>query len=55
MIPERFKEKMKNILGDEYPRFIEALETEDAVRGLRVNLIKTTPEKLLSLFDEKVI
>ena len=48
MIPERFKEKMKNILGDEYPRFIEALETEDAVRGLRVNLIKTTPEKLLS-------
>ena len=48
MIPERFKEKMKDILGDEYPRFIEALETEDAVRGLRVNLIKTTPEKLIS-------
>ncbi len=48
MIPERFKEKMQGILGDEYAPFIEALETKEAVRGLRVNLIKTTPEKLLS-------
>ena len=47
MIPERFKEKMKDIIGDDYPRFIEALETEDAVRGMRVNLIKSTPEKLI--------
>lgn len=48
MIPEGFKEKMKNVLGDEYPRFIEALEEREAVRGMRVNLIKTTPEKLLA-------
>lgn len=47
MIPERFKEKMKNILGNEYPRFIDALENGEAVRGMRANLIKTSPEKLL--------
>ena len=48
MIPERFKEKMKNILGDEYPVFIDALENREAVRGMRANLIKTTPAKLIS-------
>ncbi len=41
MIPEGFKEKMKKVLGDEYPCFIEAVEHGTAVRGLRVNLIKT--------------
>ena len=46
MIPEGFKEKIKDVLGDEYPSFIEALETKDAVRGMRANLIKTTPEKI---------
>ena len=46
VIPEKFKEKMKKILGDEYPAFIEALETKPAVRGMRANLIKTTPKKL---------
>ena len=46
MIPEGFKEKIKDVLGDEYPAFIEALETKDAVRGMRANLIKTTPEKI---------
>lgn len=48
MIPEKFKEKMKNILGDEYPAFIDALENREAVRGMRANLIKTTPEKLVA-------
>ena len=46
MIPERFKEKMKAILGDEYPSFIDALENRPAVRGMRANLIKTTAEQL---------
>ena len=47
MIPERFKEKMREVLGDEYPDFIAALEGGEAVRGLRVNLIKTNVEKLV--------
>ena len=46
MIPEGFKEKIKDVLGDEYPSFIEALEAKDAVRGMRANFIKTTPEKI---------
>lgn len=47
MIPEGFKKKMKNILGEEYPAFINALENREAVRGMRVNLLKATPEKLI--------
>ncbi|MBR2971417.1 MAG: hypothetical protein IKC61_00635 [Clostridia bacterium] len=47
MIPEAFKTKMQSILGDEYPVFIEALETKPAVRGMRANLIKTSPKKLI--------
>ena len=47
MIPEGFKKKMKTVLGDEYPEFISALEGGEAVRGMRANLIKTTPEKLV--------
>lgn len=48
MIPEKFKEKMKNLLGDEYPTFIDAIENGTAVRGLRVNLIKTCTRDFLS-------
>ena len=32
MLKESFKEKMKNILADDYEAFISALETGDAVR-----------------------
>ena len=47
MIPEKFKEKMKDVLEGEYDEFIAALEGGEAVRGLRVNLIKTSAEKLV--------
>ena len=47
MIPEKFKQKMQNILKDEYPAFIDALENKPAVRGMRVNLIKSTTEKII--------
>ena len=47
MIPEKFKEKMKDVLEGEYDEFIAALEGGEAVRGLRVNLIKTSVEKLV--------
>ena len=40
MIKESFKARMRELLGDEYPEFISALECDDAVRGARVNLIK---------------
>ena len=47
MLPEKFSERMKKLLGDEYESFSRAME-EPAVRGLRVNLLKSNPEALLS-------
>ena len=40
VLPERFTEKMKSLLGEDFPKFISALENEEAVRGLRVNTLK---------------
>lgn len=40
MYPEKFKERMKKLLGDDYGAFIEALERENAVRGVRINTLK---------------
>ncbi|MBQ7333232.1 MAG: methyltransferase domain-containing protein [Clostridia bacterium] len=47
MLPQKFTERMKSLLGEEYQEFLKAME-EPAVRGLRVNLIKSTPDALLS-------
>ncbi len=44
MIPEGFKARMTDMLGREYPDFIKALEDGEAVRGARVNLIKSSPD-----------
>lgn len=54
MIPEGFKNKMKDVLGKEYGSFIDALESGEAVRGLRVNLIKTTVERLVGAGEFKL-
>lgn len=43
-LPEEFKSRMKSILSDDYDRFIAAFEDGSAVRSLRVNCLKTTPE-----------
>ena len=51
MISDKFKEKMKNLLRDEYPLFIETVECGEAVKGLRVNLIKTETESFLDTAD----
>ena len=51
MIPERFCQRMKAILGDEYDKFIDALSNE-AVRGARANLIKTDTDTVGKLLSE---
>ena len=48
-LPEKFKERMKSLLGEDYDRFISSFEDTKAVRALRVNTKKI--EK--SLFEEK--
>ena len=44
MTSEKFKIRMKSLLGCEYDAFIDAIENKDAVRGLRVNTLKADPE-----------
>lgn len=41
MLPEKFKERMRRLLGDEYDRFETALTEGEAVRGVRINRLKT--------------
>lgn len=57
MISDSFKERMKKVLRDGYPRFIKAVEGGSAVKGLRVNLIKTDVSSFLekSSFSLKAI
>lgn len=45
MLPEKFTERMMSLLGDEFESFIKAME-EPAVRGVRVNLLKSSPKAL---------
>ena len=46
MIPEKFKERMKLLLGGEYEEFLEALEQE-RYQALRVNPMKMDREEFL--------
>lgn len=46
MLPEKFKNKAKCLLGKDYDKFISALEDGEAVRGVRVNLCKTSVDAL---------
>ena len=48
MLQEKFIEKMKNLLGEDFSRFMWALENETAVRGLRINTLKVDRESFLS-------
>ncbi len=48
MIPEKFLSRMKNILGDEYAEFENAL-SEPSVRGVRVNTSKISVSDFLSV------
>ena len=42
-LPQAFEQRMKRLLGEEFSAFSQALERPQA-RGLRVNLLKTSPE-----------
>ncbi len=45
MLPELFCEKMKALLGEDYPAFLAALDRPRAV-GLRINPLKVSPENV---------
>lgn len=55
-LPEAFAERMKKLLGDEYPLYLAALEQEP-VKGFRVNTDKISVEefeKINTLSGEKI-
>ena len=53
ILPEKFTERMKNMLGDEYDAFIDSLETEPILTGIRVNTLKEHAQSaVLSEFGE---
>ncbi len=55
MLPEKFKERMSRLLGDEYAEFERALE-EEPVRGFRINKIKAKDQKgIVSLASKEQI
>lgn len=43
-LPEAFEERMKEMLGEEYPAFAQSYE-KPRLRGLRVNTMKISPEE----------
>lgn len=47
MLDEKFLSRMKRLLGEDYTAFAEALCNEDAVRGVRINTLKTDIEGFL--------
>jgi len=54
MLPEKFKERMKALLGNEYPEFEKALTEEKAKKGIRVNTLKASDEEILESFDGQI-
>ena len=50
MLPEKFTERMKRLLGDEYAKLATALE-EPMVRGARVNTAKTDEQTFKAVTD----
>ena len=43
--------RMKSLLGDEFVEFLKFYNGDDFIKGLRVNTLKCSPEKLCSLLD----
>ena len=48
MLPHKFLDRMKKLLGSEYGDFLASLEDEKAIRGLRINPLKCDKDSFLS-------
>lgn len=53
MLPEKFEERMKALLGEEYERLKEALELP-AVKGFRANTVKISAEDFSELYGREL-
>lgn len=52
-LPEKFLQRMKNLLNDDYQLFIDQYNLPP-FKGLRINTIKCSPEKLQALLNVKL-
>ncbi|MDY2937866.1 MAG: RsmB/NOP family class I SAM-dependent RNA methyltransferase [Fusicatenibacter sp.] len=52
-LPEEFKKRMREMLGDEYEAFLESYE-QQRTAGLRVNRLKTAPEEFERFAGQKM-
>ncbi len=53
MLPEKFEERMKRLVGDDWSDFAASM-SEDAVRGVRINRLKADPVELLNRHADKL-
>ncbi|MDW8425320.1 MAG: 16S rRNA (cytosine(1407)-C(5))-methyltransferase RsmF [Meiothermus sp.] len=49
MLPKAFLTRMAELLGEDFPQFLQALTGADRSYGLRVNTLKLSPEQLLHI------
>ena len=54
MLPEKFLTRMQQLLKEEYPAFLRAIE-EKSVRAMRVNPIKATSKQLIDVFSSSLV
>lgn len=52
-LPQKFRDEMQELLGDEYPDFLESYQQKQH-SGLRMNTLKITPEDYLVLIGESL-
>lgn len=52
--PKEFEARMRTLLGEEYPAFAEAFESDVPARGLRLNGLKLAPERARALLGEEI-
>lgn len=53
-LPEAFLERMKGYLGEEYSAFVSSYDLP-VTKGIRVNELKCTPQKLIDLMQIKLL
>ena len=52
---EKFFERMKSLLGDEYESFLKFYNSGKVYRGLRVNTLKCSADKLGELLNFELV
>ena len=51
VLPADFRRRMEKMLGEDFPSFLNAFDREDSFRALRVNTLKTDPERFMEIYQ----